>query len=558
MRIRRLVSILPFVILGGACGVDADVDAQAELGTDESSVSVRAEGRGLQQLKAQRPEFLQGVGEVSTKRTLIDGRGQSHERLSQSIRGIPVFATEAIVHMDANGAIASITDNFARDLKVETTPRLRSEQATANAVARVGGWNAVMSVPKAELSILPDSIGKGATLTWRVEFEALKANGEPSMPTLFINAETGEVAFEFDNLKTGRNRNTYTAANGTRLPGTLVRNETSGPSGDAVVDQAHTNAGITYDYYFSRHGRDSYNGAGATITSTVHYDRNYVNAYWNGTQMVYGDGNGVDSGPLTVLDVVGHELTHAVTDTSSDLVYSNESGALNEAMSDVFGASIEAYRDGAVSANTWKIGEECWTPATAGDALRYMNDPALAGDYDYYPTRYTGTSDNGVLSIQKGAAIFYRANTVYLTPGSTFSEARGATAQAATDLYGATAASAINAAWTAVGVSAPPTWTVIDSKTNLSAGRGSSLNYTYATPAGATAMKFETIGGTGDADLYVKWGSAPTTQSYDCRSAGATSSEGCTINGAKSGTYYVMIKAYTAFSGVTYKVSSGQ
>jgi vibriolysin len=249
-----------------------------------------------------------------------------------------------------------------------------------------------------------------------------------------------------------------------------------------------------------------------------------------------------------------------------------------------------------VSGNTWKIGEECWTPATAGDALRYMNDPALAGDYDYYPTRYTGTSDNGgvhwnsgianlafklavtggthprgktttvvpaldadpVASIQKGAAIFYRANTVYLTAGSTFSDARGATAQAATDLYGATAASAINAAWTAVGVAPPPTFTVIDSKTNLSAPKASSLNYSYVTPAGATAMKFETIGGTGDADLYVRFGSAPTTTTYDCRSAGATSTEGCTINGAKQGTYYVMIKAYTAFSGVTYKVSSGQ
>jgi vibriolysin len=285
-----------------------------------------------------------------------------------------------------------------------------------------------------------------------------------------------------------------------------------------------------------------------------------------------------------------------VTDTSSDLIYSGESGALNEAMSDVFGASIEAFRDGAVSGNTWKIGEECWTPATAGDALRYMNDPALAGDYDYYPTRYTGTSDNGgvhwnsgianlafklavsggshprgktstvvpaldadpVLSIQKGAAIFYRANTVYLTPGSTFSEARGATAQAATDLYGATAAAAVNEAWAAVGVAAPPTFTVVSTVSNLSGARNSNTNYTHVTPAGATAMRFETIGGSGDADLYVRFGSAPTTTTYDCRSAGATSTESCTINGAKQGTYYVLIKGYSAYSGVTYKVSSGQ
>ena len=595
MRIRRLVSILPFVLLGGACGID-EVDAQAELGTDVSSVSINAEGRGLQQLKAQRPEFLQGVGEVSTKRTLVDGRGQSHERISQSIRGIPVLGGEAILHMDANGAIASITDKFARDLKVETTPRLRSEEATANAVARAGGWDAVRSIPKADLYILPESTG--ARLTWRVQFEAIKATGEPSIPTAFIDAETGAVALEFDNLKTGRNRNTYNTGNSTRLPGTLVRNETSGPSGDAVVDQAHTNAGITYDYYWSRHGRDSYNGAGATITSTVHYDRNYVNAYWNGTQMVYGDGDGVDSGPLTVLDVVGHELTHAVTDTSSDLIYSNESGALNEAMSDVFGASIEAYRDGAVSGNTWKIGEECWTPATAGDALRYMNDPALAGDYDYYPTRYTGTSDNGgvhwnsgianlafklavtggshprgktsnvvpalsadpITSIQMGAAIFYRANTVYLTPSSTFGDARTATAQSAADLYGAgsAAVTAINEAWNAVGVTPAPVYAVIDTKTNLSGARSSTTNFSYVTPTSSKAIKFEMSGGSGDADLYVKWGSAPTTSSYDCRPYASGNAESCTFNPSKQGTYYVMIRGYSSYSGVTLKVSSAQ
>jgi bacillolysin len=165
---------------------------------------------------------------------------------------------------------------------------------------------------------------------------------------------------------------------------------------------------------------------------------------------------------------------------------------------------------------------------------------------------------NPYSSIMKGAAIFYRANTVYLTPGSTFAEARGATAQAAADLYGSAAATSVNEAWAAVGVAAPPSWTVLYTQSNLSGARSSNTSFTHATPAGATAMKFETIGGTGDADLYVKFGSAPTTTSYDCRSAGATAAESCVINGAKQGTYYVLIKGYTAYSGATYKVSSGQ
>ncbi len=593
MRTRRLVSILPFMLLGSACSVDGN--EPEPVGAQDSTLSMKAEGRGLEQLRVQRPDFFRGAGDVKLKRSLRDERGQTHERVSQSVGGVPVFGAEAILHLDADGAVASITDRFVRDLKVDTTPRLAVADAEQIAIAQVSGSRALRGTPRSELQILPESTG-GARLTYRVQLETFTADGSPSMPNLFVDAKTGEIALQFDNLKTSRNRKSYTAGNRTTLPGTLLRSEGQTAVSDTVLNAAHDNAGFTYDFYFSKFGRDSYNGTGGTLISSVHYSRNYVNAYWDGTQMVYGDGDGSQSGPLTVLDVVGHELTHAVTDTSSDLVYANESGALNEAMSDVFGASIEAFRDGAVSANTWKIGEECWTPATAGDALRYMNDPAIAGDYDYYPTRYTGTSDNGGVhwnsgianlafklmvtggahprgktsnvvpaldanaytSIMKGAAIFYRANTVYLTPGSTFSEARGATAQAATDLYGATAAASVNEAWSAVGVSAPPTWTVLSSVSNVSGTKGSSKNYSHVTPAGATAMRFALSGGTGDADMYVKFGSAPTTTSYDCMSAGATTTESCTINAAKQGTYYVLIKGYSAYSGSTYTVSSGQ
>jgi vibriolysin len=99
---------------------------------------------------------------------------------------------------------------------------------------------------------------------------------------------------------------------------------------------------------------------------------------------------------------------------------------------------------------------------------------------------------------------------------------------------------------------------VIDTKTNVSGAKSSSTNYSYVKPTGATAMRFATSGGTGDADLYVRFGSPPTTTTYDCISAGATATESCTINGAQSGTYYVLIKGYTAYSGVTFNASSGQ
>ena len=596
MRIRQVVSLVPLLLLGSACGTEVVDDAlPATPGVQDSALAAKpVAGEGLRRLQAQRPEFFRGAGEMSSRRVLMDSQGKAHERVSQSFKGVPVFGAAAIIHLGQGGAVASVTDRLVRDLKVDTTPRLKVDEAVQRAIAALETGSTVVGTPRADLQILADS--QHTRLTWRVQLETVKADGEPSRPNLFIDAHSGDAVQQFDNLQTSRNRKTYTANNRTTLPGTLVRGEGQGPSSDAIANQAHDNAGFTYDFYANVFGRDSYDGLGTNLISSVHYSKNYVNAFWNGTQMVYGDGDGSQSSALTVLDVVGHELTHAVTDTSSELIYANESGALNEAMSDVFGAAIEAYRDGVVSANTWKIGEECWTPGTAGDALRYMNDPAIAGDYDYYPTRYTGTSDSGGVhwnsgianlafhlmvnggthprgktsnvvpaldanayaSIMKGAAIFYRANTVYLTPGSTFSDARNATAQAATDLYGASAAASVNEAWTAVGVAAPPTWTVITTLSNVGGSRNSNTNLSYVTPAGAAAMKFELSGGTGDADLYVKFGSAPTTTSYDCRSAGATSDESCTLSPAKQGTYYVLIKGYTAYSGTTFKVSSGQ
>ncbi|RKG86991.1 bacillolysin [Corallococcus sp. CA049B] len=596
MRIRHYASLASFLLLGSACGPTDTAEDTSQTEAQTSALAAKpVRGDGLRQLQAQRPGFLKGAGELTSRRFHVDGRGQAHERLTQTFQGVPVFGAAAIVHLDANGAVAGVTDKLVRDLKVDTTPRLRAQEAIQRAVSGLEAAGSVISgAPRADLQILADS--KDTRLTWRVQLETVDVDGLPSMPNVFIDARTGDSVWSFDNLQTSRNRKTYTAKNRTTLPGTLVRGEGQGASGDAVLDQAHDNAGFTYDFYANVFGRDSYDGLGTALTSSVHYSKNYVNAFWNGTQMVYGDGDGSQSSALTVLDVVGHELTHAVTDTSSELIYANESGALNEAMSDVFGAAIEAYRDGAVSANTWKIGEECWTPATPGDALRYMNDPAIAGDYDYYPTRYTGTSDSGGVhwnsgianlafhlmvnggthprgktsnvvpaldantyaSIMKGAAIFYRANTVYLTPGSTFADARGATAQAASDLYGASAVTSVNEAWSAVGVAAPPVWTTLTTLTNVSGARNSNTNLSYVKPSGATAMRFALAGGTGDADLYVKFGSAPTTSSYDCRSAGASSDETCTINGAQSGTYYVLIRGYSAFSGATFTVSSGQ
>ena len=597
MRISRVASILPMFAFLAGCATEEisgqKSDESIFASSDQESVQLAAE-LALSEAQA-RPEMFAGVGEMSVLRVFIDEDGLAHARLGQSINGVNVFQGEAIVHLGKDGLFDNVTDHFIRDIDVDFNSPIESKEAIEIAINEFGGADLLLGEPKIDKQIVRQA-GKDR-LTYRVQLEMRTAKDEPSMPVVFVDAKTREIVQSFDNLETARSRNTYDLNGGTTLPGTLVRSETSGTSSDATLNQAHDNAGRVYDYYSSKHGRDSFDGAGAVIKSSVHYSRNYVNAYWNGTQMVYGDGDTVQSGPLTVLDVVGHEITHAVTERSSNLVYSNESGALNEAMSDIFGASVEAVRDGAVSANTWNIGEECWTPATSGDALRNMADPGQYGDYDYYPTRYTGTSDNGgvhwnsgianlafklavtggthprgkttvsvaplssnpVTSIDIGAKIFYRANTVYLTSGSGFLDAASATRQAATDLYGANEAASITNAWKAVGVPIFG-WTVLGTKTSLSASkRNTKVSYTFTVPAGATAVKVTTSGSNGDADLYVRKGSAPTTTTYDCRSASAASNESCTLNtGVTAGTtIYVMINAYSPFSGLSSEYSSG-
>jgi vibriolysin len=325
-----------------------------------------------------------------------------------------------------------------------------------------------------------------------------------------------------------------------------------------------------------------------------------VNAFWNGSQMVYGDGDGSTSAPLSrSFDVAAHELTHAVTSASSKLVYQNESGALNEAMSDIFAAICEARRDGGVSANTWKIGEEVWTPGTAGDALRYMNDPIADGQSkDYYPTRYTGSQDNGGVHLNSGIAnlafkllvtggthprskttinvpalgmeqagkIFYRAQTTYFTSSTNFAAARTATANAANDLYGSDAKFAVESAWAAVGVgSAPsgggggggggggePTATALTSgvPVTISGAKDSFTYFSIVVPAGASSLSVTTAGSNGDADLFVKLGALPSNTSYDKKSDSSSSNETVSYTSPAAGTYYIAVQGYAAFSSL--------
>jgi Zn-dependent metalloprotease len=470
-------------------------------------------------------------GELELVRIKTDELNKVHTKFRQTINGIPVWGGEAIVHLNENGSVGAITDDFKDGISVGTEAVLSAEAAVA--IARQSFGTFETRAPETDLWIYRGS--DRDHLAYRVQFQRIDQSDETGMPVYFIDAQTGELVFHYDNFQTAMGGSQYSGnvnfdtvlyrrmnylEDLTRMIGTFdyqnggaggypnVRftdsdnNWFSGGNQTAAID-AQWGALQVYDYYhtnFGRLGIDGHNGPGGTasitskrktlVTSGVHYSVNYVNAGWTGLSMIYGDGDGVQATALTTLDIIGHEFTHGVTQYESGLIYSGESGALNEAVSDIFGSMIEARAKG-LSSDTWKIGEGCWTPAIPGDAIRYMNDPHLAVDHgitadddpDHYTERYIGPNDNGGVHTNSGivnkqfyllamggthhlggsmtgigttaaSAIWYHASTDYMTSSTDFAGARAATINASNALYGvgSSQSSAVAQAWSLVGV----------------------------------------------------------------------------------------------------------
>ncbi|EPX55710.1 peptidase, M4 (thermolysin) family [Cystobacter fuscus DSM 2262] len=533
--------------------------------------------------------FRLNASDLVAKRSRVDEQGVTHIRYGQMMNGLRVVNEELLLHVAPDGTITSANGTARGGEIVSSKPGISAEAAGFAAVNNTEGSH--LSAGRAEL-VYVRSEGK-----LRLAYEvALKGEGRelPIDELTYVDAYQGTILRRDSKIHTALNRKLYSANNGSSTPGTLKRSEGQAAIGDTHVDQNYDKLGGTYDCYKNNFGRDSYNNAGATLISTVHYSTNYVNAYWNGTQMVYGDGNGVDSGMLGLsADVTTHELTHAVTSSESNLTYSGESGGLNEAMSDIFGAYCESYASGtwATTNAVFMVGDDIWTPATAGDALRYMYDPFKDGVSLDYWTSTAGSKDvhysSGIanlaftllsrggthprgksttvvpaIGVQKAGAIFYKANVDLMTPSTTFAQAKTYTEQAATALgYSTADVAAVTAAWTAVGVGAsvpPPAATALTNgvaKTGLSGASGSSTYYYLDVPA-SRASTFVLSGGTGDADMYVKAGSTPTTSSYDCRPYLSGNNETCNITAKTAATrIYVMLNGYTSYSSTSLKGS---
>jgi len=215
-------------------------------------------------------------------------------------------------------------------------------------------------------------------------------------------------------------RTLFDCHNSRRLPGDPVRTEGAPTTGDPAVDEAYDGLGTTYDFYWETLRRNSINDQGMPLNGHVHYGNRFNNAFWDGQRMIFGDGDGVLFNRFTIaIDIMGHELTHGVTEKVAQLIYQDQSGALNESISDVYGSLVKQYYIGKQVAEDadWLIGQGIWADPARGEALRSMKEPGTAFEGDTQPAHmdeYVNTiDDNGGVHINSGIPnkAFYLAAT---------------------------------------------------------------------------------------------------------------------------------------------------
>ena len=451
-------------------------------------------------------------------------------RWQQLERGLPVFGAELTAHFDPNGALRGLDATLADELStLDLSPRITPEEAEQVVLrafaAREGhtdnvrfGWQAWGETGARPTLGVHVRRSIKPRLAYAIGLAAEARDGRPVRLRARVDARTGELVELYDDVKTiaaegrgvrgqvhqfearqsgsgyelrddTRKITTYTAGENLSLPGVLVtspqldRWDESAPNGAGAAVDAHYYAGAVYDFFKTTFNRDSIDGKGAPILSTVHFGLRYDNAFWEGRQMAYGDGNRF--GPFaSAPDIVAHELTHAITQKESDLEYRFQSGAINEAVSDIFGAIVEHSIEPDPVGN-WIIGENVQKgpkPPRDMSAPKVADPPQPSHMQEYLD--WTLDQDNGGVHLNSGivnhaaylmtvggthklskvqvsngigwaklAKLFYLVSTDYLQRQSEFIDLASATLDAADDLAFTIADKrAIGCAWEAVGV----------------------------------------------------------------------------------------------------------
>jgi MYXO-CTERM domain-containing protein len=442
--------------------------------------------------------------ELSLTRAYVDALGMTHTRFQQTVGDVPVAGREVLVHYDVAGRLTSIDADYVPDLgEIDTTPGLGPDEAVSRAKVElhVSDDAAPAARDAARLVVYAPAGSPSARLAYQARITAGATDGAaPAIWAVTVDAVTGAILHKYDDLQTiegqgtdaagktltfqvsagttsafvltdvstGVTISTTTAKQKQIAPGTLITSATetswdTGVTGAGAAVDAHVNAENVYAYYKSHHARNSIDGKGGPMTSTVHYGVAYDNAAWDGTGMLYGDGGTMFKVLSLGLDVVGHEFTHGVTAASSQLQYETQSGALNEAISDTFGAFIEhALVPDPVK--NWTIAEVI---TKNGAPIRDMTKPeSVDQPQPGHMSEYVDTQqDNGGVHInsgiinnaswlmtvggtnpvskiqvpfgigwEKSERVWYRANTTYFKQTTNFGQAAQGLLQAGKDL----------------------------------------------------------------------------------------------------------------------------
>ena len=554
------------------------------------------------------------LGFSEVKRVVLPN-GKTKVRYQQTHFGLPVFNTSVVATLSKNQpsqVFGSMAQGISDDLS-SIAPKLNKEQAIEAALSSHRSFTVgkkSIENKNAKLVVRLDE-SQTAQMVYLVDF--FVASNYPERPFFFIDAMTGEVLQKWNGLNhakavgtgPGGNSKTNRYEYGTDFPGFSIdktgttctlendavktvdlNNRTSGSSAysyncsdDAnYTDRKYVNGAyspLNDAHYFGNVVFDMYKEWMNTsplsfqLTMRVHYSTDYENAFWNGSSMTFGDGKNTFY-PLVDINVSAHEVSHGFTEQNSGLVYRNMSGGINEAFSDIAGEAAEYYLRGNVD---WIVGSDIFK---SEGGLRYFDQPSKDGrSIDHASDYYDGLNvhlSSGVYNrafylltnksgwdVRKGFEIFTVANQLYWTANSTFDAGACGVAKAAADM-GYTVTDVVDA-FNSVGVNAScgptiPGDNVLNKGApiaNLSGNKYSESFYTFSVDS-ASNVTVAISGGTGDADLYVKAGSKPSTSSYDCRPYRTGNNEQCSVSVLPGVTYHVLLRGYTNYSGVTLRL----
>ncbi|WP_055524729.1 M4 family metallopeptidase [Streptomyces graminilatus] len=489
----------------------------------------------LTEANATKVETAKGLGLGAKEKLVVrdvvkDGNGTVHTRYERTYEGLPVLGGDLVVDTAKSGAMKGVVKATGATIKVATTKAsLPVAKAEKQALAAAKDKSKSAKLSKQPRKVIWAASGH-PVLAFETVVGGLQEDGTPNELHVITDAATGKKLFQYQGVETGigntiysgtvdlgttQSGSTYTmtdAARGGHKTYNLNRGSSgtgtlfSGPDDvwgngqasnlESAAADAHYGAALTWDYYKNVQGRTGIKGDGVAAYSRVHYGNNYINAFWQDGCfcMTYGDGSG-NANPLTAIDVAGHEMTHGVTAATAGLVYSGESGGLNEATSDIFGTAVEFYANNPSDVGDYLIGEEININGD-GTPLRYMDKPSKDGSSKDSWSSSLGSNDvhyssgpanhwfyllsegsgaktiNGVnynsptsdglpvtgIGRDKAEKIWFRALSTKFTSATNYKAARTGTLAAAGELYGTTSPeyTAVENAWAAINVGARP------------------------------------------------------------------------------------------------------